>query len=178
MKIALTGKMRSGKDAAADYLVNHYGFRKFAFGDAIRNLCKELFPHADEDGKPRALFQDVGQALREVDPDVWVNYVLRQIERETGPDDDVVITDLRQWNEYLSLLEAGFDVVKINSSATTRIQRMKRLGEQINLAQFNHETEKFVEQIDADFEITNEGTLKELYCLIDNALLHIKEEAA
>ncbi|WP_207732372.1 AAA family ATPase [Heliobacterium chlorum] len=178
MKIALTGKMRSGKDAAADYLVDHYGFKKFAFGDAIRNLCKELFPSADQDGKPRELYQNVGQALRDVDPDVWVNYVLRQIERETGPDDDIVITDLRQWNEYFSVLEAGFDVVKINSSATTRIQRMKRLGEPIQLAQFNHETEKFVEQIDVDFEITNEGTLKELHCLIDNALLHIDEEVA
>ncbi|MBC9786518.1 AAA family ATPase [Heliobacterium chlorum] len=178
MKIALTGKMRSGKDAVSDYLVNHYGFRKFAFGDAIRNLCKELFPNSDEDGKPRALYQNVGQALRDVDPDVWVNYVLRQIERETGPDDDIVITDLRQWNEYFSLLEAGFEVVKINSSATTRIRRIKRLGEPIDLAQFNHETEKAVDEFDADFEITNEGTLKELHCLIDNALLHINEEVA
>ncbi|WP_207732391.1 AAA family ATPase [Heliobacterium chlorum] len=178
MKIVLTGKMRSGKDAAANYLVNHYGFKQFAFGGAIRNLCKELFPNADEDGKPRELYQNVGQALRDIDPDVWVNYVLRQIERETGPDDDIVITDLRQWNEYFALLKSGFYVGRINSSATTRIQRMKRLGEQIELAQFNHETEKAVDDFGVNFEITNEGSLRELHCLIDNALLHIKEEAA
>ncbi|MBC9786675.1 AAA family ATPase [Heliobacterium chlorum] len=178
VKIALTGKMRSGKDVAADYLVNHFGFKRFAFGDAIRDICKDLFPDADRNGKPRELYQELGQAVRQVNPDVWVNHLLRQIELEAGPFDNIVISDLRQWNEYFALVKAGYRTGRIRSKEITRIHRMKALGEEVKLDQIRHRTERTVDKLAVDFEIVNEGSLHELYCMMDSVLLRFTKDVA
>ncbi|MZP28657.1 AAA family ATPase [Heliobacterium undosum] len=178
VRIALTGKMRAGKDSVADYLVNHFGFQRYALGDALRAVCNDLFPDAAQNGKPRELYQDVGQALRQISPDVWVNYLLRQIEEETGPDDNIVITDLRQWNEYFALLKAGFTIGRIRASELTRLRRMKAMGETVKYSRLRHETEQTVDKFCVDFEITNEGSRQELYNLVDAALLRLKKEVA
>ena len=60
MRIALTGKMRSGKDTVADYLVEYHNFHRFAFADGIRKVCALAFPTATVHGKPRKLYQGVG----------------------------------------------------------------------------------------------------------------------
>jgi dephospho-CoA kinase len=43
VKIALTGKFRSGKDTAANHLYIRHGFDRVAFGDALkRNVSRSL----------------------------------------------------------------------------------------------------------------------------------------
>src|SRR5690625_4967805 len=97
-RIILTGKLRSGKTTVSTYLSNEYGFHVMAFGDALKRTADELFEGSDvypftpitqnilfSDGevevvgyrKPRRLYQEYGQAMRSLDPDVWI----RQVER-------------------------------------------------------------------------------------------------
>lgn len=42
--IGLAGFARSGKDTAAEYLVRHYGFRRYALADAVREALYALDP--------------------------------------------------------------------------------------------------------------------------------------
>src|SRR5699024_11540034 len=89
LRIALTGRMRSGKSAAADYMTVKHGFKSISFASAIRSVADDLFEHLyepiyedcpfSEDGrtvkgyrKPRALLQQLGQAMRSIDEDVWI----------------------------------------------------------------------------------------------------------
>lgn len=43
MLVAITGKKGSGKDTAADYLCNHYGFEKYSLADPIKKAIQHLF---------------------------------------------------------------------------------------------------------------------------------------
>ena len=53
MKIALLGKMRSGKNTVGDYLSDHHKCIQFAFGDEVKEVINTYFPKAFENGKPR-----------------------------------------------------------------------------------------------------------------------------
>lgn len=163
MRVALTGRMRSGKDEAARYLVAKHGFRRLAFGDGIRVVCGLLFPELMACGaKPRGLLQGVGQDMRKYDADVWVKHVFRQIQA-MPQDTNVVVTDLRQPNEFQALKMAGFKIVRISASEATRKLRCEAAGDLFSDQEFLHETEASVDQIDADFEIFNDGPLDALY---------------
>lgn len=37
--LILSGWSQSGKDSVADYLQNYYGFKRFAFADALKTMC-------------------------------------------------------------------------------------------------------------------------------------------
>ena len=113
MKIALTGRMRSGKDSVGNYLVTRYGFTRYALGDGIRLVCRLLYPEAVAEGKPRHLYQAVGQGLRCIDPNVWLKYMARNIARDGM--ENIVITDVRQENEVDMLRRAGKKYITLSS---------------------------------------------------------------
>jgi len=48
MIIGFAGKKRSGKDTIANYLVNKYNFRRYAFGGPVKEVCRILFGFDDE----------------------------------------------------------------------------------------------------------------------------------
>lgn len=160
VKLALTGKMRSGKDTIAEYLIRKYNFKRFAFGDGIRNVCKEMFPEIVAQGKPRWLYQGVGQDFRKYDPDVWVKWLFWEMEQNPYP--WIVVTDLRQPNEYDALVEAGFIIIKVHCSTSIRIERMKASGDNFNPEDLNHETEQHIDSFRPHFEIDNSGTIADL----------------
>lgn len=164
LQIALTGRMRSGKDTVGQYLVENYGFKRFAFGDGIVKTCKRLFPDEFIGGKPRELLQDFGQYCVSRDQNVWVNYLFREMLFQ-GIDpvvDNVVITDLRQPHEYEKLLESGFTIVRVNASEETRKLRMKLVGELVSDERINHETERHVDFFEVDYEIDNDSQDEQL----------------
>ncbi len=104
-RIALTGKFRSGKDTVADHLRTHYGYYPLAFGAKLKSVTEDLFNYVEfadfGRNKPRALLQAVGQALRSVDENVWVNVVDRNMRVLEGANiEGICVTDLRQPNEY------------------------------------------------------------------------------
>ena len=76
MKIAICGKMCSGKTTLANYIMRTFpGYQKYSFAEKVKELCVELF---DMKKKDRPLLIDFANKMREIDPNVWINQVLKQ----------------------------------------------------------------------------------------------------
>jgi len=94
--IGLCGLAGSGKDTAADFLVEDHGFVKVALADPIKRACAEWFGWNEDDlwgpsyrrnvadpmrvggRSPRYVLQRLGTEFgRHCYEDVWVNYALR-----------------------------------------------------------------------------------------------------
>jgi hypothetical protein len=117
MLIGLSGKFTSGKDTVADYLVGQYGFERRAFADKLKMVCRELFGMR---GKERTLLQKFGMVLREIDPDVWVRYVLESVDLRHN----IVITDVRYQNEYEAIRQQPESVLfRLECPLNVRIRR-------------------------------------------------------
>lgn len=175
MKIALYGFMRSGKDTVGQFLINRYNFQRFAFGDGIREVCRRLFPEQMQDAKPRALLQGVGQDLRKYDENVWVKDVLRKIKRTTNEFSNIVITDLRQPNEYEELRKNGFCIVQVLAPESEVMERMKKLGDKVEAKDLQHETESHYDKYEPDFIIVNDGSLKDLGVKVDRLVKEVSQ---
>ncbi|MED4841562.1 hypothetical protein P9695_14915 [Weizmannia sp. CD-2023] len=163
--IALTAEMRSGKDTIGKILIEEYGFKRYAFGDGIVEICKQLFPHMFTGTKPRKLLQEFGQEQVARHRTVWIDYMFAKMQTD-GIDpqkDNIVITDLRQPHEYKALVDCGFYVVRVNASLETRIERMLKNGELVSPEILEHNTEKHIRNYKVDYEIDNNGTPEQLY---------------
>lgn len=121
IRIALSGKMRSGKDTVADYLVKRHGFTRMAFADKLKDVVRDLF-EVRESSKNRHLLQQVGRHMCQVDPAVWVKYVVNRIPL----DRDIVVSDLRFPEEYHTLRGLGFILVRLDASLQTQLERLGR----------------------------------------------------
>jgi hypothetical protein len=175
IKLALVGKLRSGKSIASQYLTLFYDFQPFAFADPLKRYLHEIFPHVPREPKPRRLLQLFGQKMRELDPDVWVNLTMHKIDeylRQHACDCSplkprVVVTDCRQRNEYDRLRAAGFVFVRINADDELRIRRALEAGDDFTPEDLAHETELLVDSFDVDYDVDNNGTTSELYAQLD-----------
>lgn len=182
MKIAVVGKMRSGKNTVADLLTEEYGFQQLAFADGITEIIKKYFPEAFTEGKPRGHYQHIGQGMRELNPNVWINHVNRRVTNilcdgyMCGVEPNVIVTDCRQKNEEMYLRRNGFKIIKVEADDQLRLQRIASAGEYVTPEQFNHDTERQVELIEADYLIDNNGTYEELKQEVFNAYNFFRAE--
>ena len=122
--IGFVGYPRTGKDAVANYLVEHHGFKRVAFGDAVKRLLLAIDPcynnnlgvlerrKANETYETREKLQKLGQVLRNFNEDFWVQTVRDNI-MESDPDTPIVVTDIRYPNEYHMVKDMGGEVVAI-----------------------------------------------------------------
>jgi dephospho-CoA kinase len=180
VKIALTGKLRSGKDTVANHLYIRHSFNRVAFGDALKKNAHATFPWIYEWNKPRALYQQFGQLMRQIEPDVWVKHAEQAVKGaidfnvHTGSGKvGVVITDLRQPNEYEWTKANGFTLIRVTAPDEDRIARAKIAGDDFNEADLEHETESYIDSFDCDYEIVNAGSLDELKAQIDTIVAQI-----
>jgi dephospho-CoA kinase len=165
---ALMAKARAGKDTAADYMVQKYNFKKFAFGTRLKEYAHRFY--GKPEGKDRGLYQWFGQACRKVDENIWVKTAVADINRylkETENPMNIVITDLRQPNERLFSYDNDFLTVKVECPDSIRIERMKAAGDLFSPDMLKHETERFIDVLTYDYLVTNEGTKEELHAQID-----------
>jgi dephospho-CoA kinase len=175
IKLALVGKLRAGKDTAAQYLTLFYDFHLFAFADPLKRYLHEIFPHVPREPKPRRLLQLFGQKMREIDPDVWVNLTMHKIDEylrqhtcDCSPlKPRVVVTDCRQQNEYDRLRAEGFVFVRINADDELRIRRALEAGDDFTAEDLAHETELLVDLFPVNYEVLNNGSTTELYAQLD-----------
>lgn len=119
MKIAIIGKMCSGKSTIAEILLDHDSkYEKFSFGQKVKDLAKELFNMM---GKDRALLINFANKMRDIDPDVWVNQVLYQ----TNCKEFCIIDDIRYQNELDALIDDNWIIIKLNISKELQAKRLK-----------------------------------------------------
>lgn len=143
--IGFSGYARAGKDTAADYLVENYGYKKFSFASPMKEAMYQLDPRItvnelantslrvgvdvygweglkDRSPDVRGLLQRFGTEVgREMfGEDFWVDYAMSQI-----PDGaKAVIADVRFPNEADAIKKLGGKVVRIDrggSPANTHV---------------------------------------------------------
>ncbi|MCY8048483.1 hypothetical protein MOC17_20735 [Bacillus haynesii] len=177
MKIALVGKMRSGKDTVGRFFSDNRECYPIAFGDGISRIGYMFFPELMLGGKPRKLKQTIGQVFRQFDPDVWVKTLSATMTNLSDSGiKNFVVTDVRQMNEYNFLKEQGFTVIKVEAADELRLERIKASGDEFTEEDLNHETELAVDDIPFDYLITNNTTIEDLYTQLRFIVGEIEEE--
>ncbi|MGW3073534.1 deoxynucleotide monophosphate kinase family protein [Kitasatospora sp. NPDC001132] len=177
--IALVGKARSGKDTFAARLVERYSYTKAAFADPLRAVALAADPivsadsghfgylpvrlsevverHGWEKAKTtlpevRRTLQNFGQAVRDVDPNFWLNLMLERLDVAASWNLPVVVTDTRYVNEATALRARGFKLVRIvRPGAGTR----------------DHVSETELDNFPADVTVANVGTVADLHAQAD-----------
>jgi dephospho-CoA kinase len=180
IKIALCGKLRSGKSIIGNHLYIKYNFSEVAFGDALKKNAHAVFPWIYEWNKPRALYQQFGQLMRQIEPDVWIKHAEQAVKGaidfrvNTGAERvGVVITDLRQPNEYEWARANGFTIIRVTAPDEDRIARAIAANDDFTVHDLTHETELAIETFEVDHEVINDGSVDDLKRKVDEILEEI-----
>ena len=123
MKVAICGKMCSGKSSLAKYIQDSDSrFKILSYGQKVKDISTELFNMTIKD---RTLIINVASKMREINPDVWSNYVLKKSQHI----EYCIIDDLRFQNELDGLINDGSDwiFIKLNISKELQTKRIKLL---------------------------------------------------
>ena len=138
MIIGFVGLIGSGKDTAADYLVNFHGFRRDSFAGTLKDAISSIFgwdrtllegrttqarewrEQRDEwwserlgrDITPRWILQYWGTEIcrKAFHNDIWIASLEHKL---LSSNDDIVISDVRFPNEITAIHKAGGLVVRI-----------------------------------------------------------------
>jgi adenylate kinase family enzyme len=173
------GSAGSGKDTAADHLVEHFGFKKFAFADSLKLGVQQMFCIPDDimfdrvlreqelDGWPgwsvRKLLQYIGTELMrdQFDKDIWVKILSNKILRENKENghERFAISDVRFPNEIDVVRQVtGSKVIPV------KILRDGYTGTKVGLK--SHESESHCE-MKYDAAIDNNNTFEEFYAAVE-----------
>jgi len=92
----VTGHARSGKNTVAEIFVKAR-FKQLALADKVKHIAMMAFRwDGKKDEKGRKLLIEIGAKLREIDPDVWINWL---VDSNNVYMNNVVISDIRYKNE-------------------------------------------------------------------------------
>lgn len=153
-RIAFFGPMCSGKTWCANYLKSEARYYRVSFAAKLKTVAYDLYGIDSKDGEARTILQDLGTKLREIDPDVWIKYLLtrvKSIESEKTGSRGVVLDDLRYVNEAKWLKKNGFTLIRVDCPFGIRESRIKALyPETIGSAMF-HPSEREWEKIKPDY---------------------------
>lgn len=167
LKLVFIGKMRSGKSTIASLFAKYHGLHKMSFGHRLKEYAHEIF-EPEGDVKSRELYQGFGQKMREIDSDVWVKQVEKDIRENEFK--GIVIDDLRQPNEYKWARENGFTLIKVVTSDEVRKGRMELLGETVTEDILNHETEQHIDGYQCDYTVSGEIDPMQVYLSLSKHL--------
>ena len=173
MKIAICGKMGSGKSYLANLITNKFNniFIVKSFANKLKYIAADLF-NMDIKNKDRKLLIDIGTKMREIDKNVWINALLKDIDEN----DYIVIDDLRLMNEYNILKSKNWFLIKININEEIRKNRIKNIYSKnfnSHFEHFNSITENDVVSLDDtkfDFIINSDSDYNKLLLLIEHKL--------
>lgn len=167
--ICISGRAGSGKDTAATFLkksleaegskviITHYA-------DLLKFIIKEYFEwDGNKDEAGRNLLQNVGTEFRRMDPNFWVLFISYIVDLFPQYWDYVIIADARYPNEVSFWKDRGYDcsVVKIIADFKQDCDWDK--DHKLTKAQKQHFSEVLIDNVEADFEIYNDGTLQDFY---------------
>lgn len=170
MKIAVFGKLRAGKSAVCEYVSHNYKCDVIEFSEGVQDVVNVIHPEL-KGKKNREVLIAVGQHLRKLDKDVWVNLVKYKIKNSKEP--HILVAGVRQQNEYDMLKELGFIFIQVDASETTRIERCMANNDIFKIESFRNHTETVMDNFKPDYLIINERGFKELDISINNVVNEI-----
>ncbi len=180
--IGIVGPIGSGKDTAADYIAQKYGYIVFSFRDMIAELMKK------EGIEPnRENMQAFSREKRDAEgEDVFSKALLNKI--TVSKCEKALVKELRTAGDVKTLkghFKSGMKIIKVAAPETLRFERMKarqRLGDPKTIEEFRAQ-EKREEEIGytkafnfTDFIVFNTGTKEDLYAQIDKTMASLKED--
>ena len=163
MKIAITGKICSGKSTFANIIKDKLKLNKYSFADNVKKYAKELF---DMSYKDRKLIQELAEKLKEIDNDIWI----KQLDKNIKDKDNIIIDDLRFENEYNYLRSNKYFIIKLLIDKNQQIKRIKELYKENaneHIERLEHISELNIDKLDADLVInTNDINIETLIEII------------
>lgn len=170
MKIAIVGKLRSGKSIVSEEILQLKNTALIEFSGALQEVVSILYPN-NKGKKDREKLIKVGQHLRKMDKDIWVNIVKYKIQNcESG---NIVVVGVRQLNEYEMLKEQGFVFIKVVADEKIRIERCKDQGDIFSSEILNDPTETVLDEFKCDYEIINDSSIEDLKRKVKEVLISI-----
>jgi hypothetical protein len=178
IKIAISGKARSGKNTLASLLVKNMGLddtnsKLVALADPMKKIIELMFPEADSEclfgpselrskvindnfidanNKPltyRQALIDLGAFGRKYNSDIWLSCLIGDAKKSTDKL-AYVITDCRYINEYNYLKGSGFYCIRVLRDDHSKINDTS-------------ETEQdLIDNSGFDYIVYNNGSLEEL----------------
>ena len=120
MKIAIIGKMCSGKSTIAKIIMDYdSSYQTFSFGGAVKKYAREIF---NMQGKDRSLLINFANKMREIDKDVWVRPVIE----ESSLFNNCIVDDVRYQNELDALVSDNWIIIKLNISRELQKERIRK----------------------------------------------------
>lgn len=173
MKIGIYGKMRSGKTEVCNLYNGMLDDSVVLdFGDSLKECVRVAYPFLDYKTKNRELLINFGQTLRKMDKNIWVNALKYKILNTNKK--NIIVTGIRQQNEFDMLKDLGFTFIKIESDDNIRIERCKKNNDKFDENSLNDFTETELDKFEYDFLIENIRSLKDLSIDALNVLDEIK----
>lgn len=168
MIVGFVGKARSGKDTAANYLVEKHGFTRIAFADPIKEAAKHIFGWTDRhvygDLKevvcpywgftPRWALQFMGTEMfrNMIRDDFWIHRANKTI--IDNPGKDWVFSDVRFLNEAEYINKVGFAI------------KILRDGAEASGGIDGHQSEMEIDLIATSSVVHNDKTIDDLYQVV------------
>lgn len=167
MIIGFSGKSKSGKTTAANFLTANFNVIRRGFADGLRSVVANLFsldsktlqdykdhPLPRLQRTPRDILIEVGARMRQVDPDVWFKMWERDLAVVTDqfPQINVAVDDLRFRNEFDLLRQKGAVLIRINRA----VHAVTDEPSEVDL-------DGYAEEGKFDYVIDNTGGLQEFY---------------
>ena len=152
MKIAITGKICSGKSTLANKLKNILKLEKYSFANNVKKYAKEIF---EMEYKDRKLIQDFAEKMKEIDNNIWI----KQLDKEIKDKVHIIIDDLRFENEYKYLKANKYYIIKLVIDKNQQIKRIEDLYKDKapeHLERLEHISECNIDKLNADLTINTE----------------------
>ena len=155
--LAFGCEARVGKDTAVEYLIAKKGGVRSSFASPLYDIQDYALRRVSlNPQKDRNFLQIIGDWGRQKNPQLFINVLLREIDTEPG---NVYVSDvLRYPNEFFSLKNRGFTMVRL-----TRQHRFVSADKNIAA----HSSEKSLQDYPWDIILSNDGELHDLYAKLD-----------
>lgn len=183
MLIGITGLKRSGKDTAADHLVNPIGFQRTRFAEPLKMMLMQLYHTAglsiDEaleriEGSlketpdpilcgrtPRHAMQTLGTEWRDlIGKHLWTGIWMNRVKELLAEGKNVVVTDCRFHHEAEAIRYLGGHIIQIYRPDLPKSWDA-------------HVSEQEMMQIIPDITIINNGSIADLHHKIEGAYIDL-----
>jgi dephospho-CoA kinase len=173
--IGVTGRIGAGKTSAGKYLSSRHGFQYLRYSQVLSEWLAN-------DPETKADLQEVGWKVMAGGTQAELN---RRLIAQITPDADIAVDGLRHPTDYDSLKDSfasAFHLLYIEASRDVRWKRLKEQGRYVRFEAFEnsdlHSVEQQIEMLRANAALVlrNEGSLQDLYVVLDGAIRDIRKE--